>query len=59
VLLIGSKYSIASENSADSILLGIRKMLLAINGRSPRTKVVLVGLLTRGFGLFEAHGQKV
>ncbi len=58
VLLIGTNNTIVSENSADSIAAGIRNILSAIHGRSPHSKVVLLGLLPRGFGLFEGSKQK-
>ena len=58
VLLIGTNNLIVSENSADSIAAGVLNILSAIHGRSPHSKVVLIGLLPRGFGLFGGSKQK-
>jgi len=58
VLLIGTNNVVVLDNSAVDIADGIRNILSAIHYKSPRTKVILIGILPRGFGLFKSSNQK-
>jgi lysophospholipase L1-like esterase len=58
VLLIGTNNVVVLDNSAVDIAAGIRNILLTIHYRSPGTKVILIGVLPRGFGLFDSFKQK-
>ena len=58
VLLIGTNNVVVLDNLAVDIVAGIRKILLAIHHKSPRTKVILIGILPRGFGLFDSFKQR-
>jgi len=58
VLLIGTNNVVVFDNSAVDIAAGIRNIISAIHYRSPRTKVILIGILPRGFGLFDSFKQK-
>jgi len=58
VLLIGTNNVVVLDNSAVDIAAGIRNIISAIHYRSPRTKVILIGILPRQFGLFNSFKQK-
>lgn len=58
MLLIGTSNVVVLDNSAVDIATGIRNMLSAIHYKSRPTKVILIGILPPGFGLFDSSAQK-